>query len=104
MIRFIFNKAFQLGFWAAMLSFAIFNLMTLTTTSESRVRHYVQGWGFPVAFYEWGGNPYIEGFSAFGIVLDLSVAIVYSFITGALLSFFWIKDLRKTRAELTKEL
>lgn len=104
MFKFIFNKAFQLGFWMAMLSFAIFNLMTLTTTSESRIRHYKQGWGFPVAFYEWGGDPYFEGFSMFGIVLDLSVAFVYSFIIGSLLSFFWINDLKKTRAELTRKL
>ncbi len=104
MFRFIFNRAFQIGFWVAMVSFALFNLLTLTTTQESRVRHYVQGYGFPVAFYEFGGDPYFERFSTFGIVVDLSVAFVYSFITGALLSYFWIKDLRKTRDEMTGNL
>ena len=97
MISFIFNRAFQVGFWAAMLSFAIFNLMTLTTTQESRIRHYVQGYGFPLAFYEFGGEPYFEGFSAVGIAVDLTVAFIYSFLIGSLLSFFWIRDLRKTR-------
>lgn len=104
MIRFIFNRAFQIGFWSAMLSFAIFNLMTLTTTSESRIRHYVQGYGFPAAFYEFGGDPYFERFSTFGIALDLSVAFIYGFIIGSFLSYFWVKDLRRTRAELTRNL
>ena len=104
MINFIFNRAFQLGFWIAMLSFVIFNLMTFTYKSESRVRNQLNVAGFPLDFYEWGGYPYVERFLTYGIVFDSVLAVVYSFIIGSVLSFFWIKDLRKTRDEMTGKL
>lgn len=104
MKNFIFNRAFQLGFWIAMLSFVIFNAMTFTYKNESRVRKQLNVGGFPLDFYEWGGYPYVERFLPLGIAVDSVVAVIYSFIIGSVLSFFWIKDLQKTRDELAGKL
>lgn len=103
MIKFIFNRAFQLGFWVAMSSVVIFNFMTMTADSgESRIRHYKNEMGFPLALYQWGGDPYVEKFLPVGFAVDLSIALIYSLIIGCALSFFWMKDLQKTRDELAK--
>lgn len=105
MIKFIFNRAFQLGFWVAMSSFVIFNFMTMSAnTGESRIRHYRNEIGFPLAFFEWGGDPYVERILPIGLAIDLSVAVIYSLIIGCALSFFWMHDLRKTREAMTEEL
>ena len=104
MKNFIFNRAFQLGFWIAMLSFVIFNALTFTYKNESRVRNHLNTAGFPLDFYEWGGYPYVERFLPLGIVFDSLIAFVYSFIIGSVLSLFWIKDLKKTREQMTGNL
>lgn len=105
MIRFIFNRAFQLGFWVAMASFVIFNIMTMSANSgESRIRHYRNEIGFPLALYEWGGDPYVERILPIGLAIDLSIAFIYSLIIGCALSFFWMKDLQKTREAMTENL
>lgn len=105
MIRFIFNRAFQLGFWVAMSSVVIFNFMTMTADSgESRIRHYRNEIGFPLPLYEWGGDPYVERFLPVGIAIDFSIAFIYSLIIGCALSFFWMRDLQKTHEAMTEKL
>ena len=89
MKKLIFSKAFQLGFWIGVFSIVIFNLLTFTIATESRVHHYVNRVGFPVAFYEWGGNPYFERISQWGLALDIAVLLVYSFLVGLFFRFLW---------------
>ena len=98
MIRFIFNKAFQLGFWVAFASIVIFNAMTFTVPTETRVYHYTNRVGFPFAFYEWGGNPYVERFILFGVAADILIALFYSFLVAAFFSYLWQRDLQDTTA------
>lgn len=105
MIKFIFNRAFQLGFWVAMASFVIFNIMTISAnTGENRIRHYRNEMGFPLALYEWGGYPYVERLLPMGLAIDFAVAFIYSLVIGCALSFFWMRDLQKTHEEMTEKL
>ena len=85
----IFNKAFQLGFWIGFVSIVIFNLSTFTLPVEAHVHHYINTVGFPFAFYEWGGNPYVERISQKGLIADILVLLIYSFLVGLLFRFMW---------------
>ena len=92
----IFNKIFLFGFNLALLSVIIFNFMTFTVPTETRVRHFMNNVGFPFAFYEWGGNPYIERFLPFGAAADILIAFVYSLVIGVVFSFLWQRDEQDT--------
>jgi hypothetical protein len=92
----IFNKIFLFAFNIALLSVIIFNLMTLTVPSDRRIHHYMHDVGFPFAFYEWGGNPYIERFLPFGAAADIFIAFVYSFIIGIVFSYLWQRETEDT--------
>jgi hypothetical protein len=93
----IFNKIFLFFFNLALLSVIIFNAFTFSAIqTETRVRHYMNGVGFPLAFYEWGGNPYIERFLPFGAAADIFIAFVYSFIIGIFFSYLWQRETEDT--------
>ena len=85
----IFDKAFFLGFLVGFLSFVIFNLMTFTLESETRLYHRMNNVGFPFGFYEWGGNPYVERFSQFGLIADGAIILIYSILLGFIFRYLW---------------
>lgn len=91
-----FNKAFFLGFAVGFLSFAIFNLMTLSVETETRIYHRMNNVGFPFGFYEWGGNPYVERISQNGLIADISIVLVYSLLIGLLFRYLWKLQTEKT--------
>lgn len=92
----IFNKIFLFAFNIALLSVVIFNLMTFSIPSETRIHHFRNKIGFPFAFYEWGGNPYIERFLPFGAAADIFIAFVYSFVIAIIFSYLWQRDTEDT--------
>lgn len=92
----IFSKIFLLAFNIALLSVVIFNSLTFFVDENTRVRHYMNGIGFPFTFYEWGGNPYIERFLPFGAAADIFIALVYSLAVGVLFSYLWQRETEDT--------
>lgn len=97
MKNFIFNKAFQLGFWIAFVSVVIFNLATFLVPTEARIHHYMNRVGFPAAFYEWGGNPYVERILYYGLIADILIALCYGLLVGSFLSYIWLRDVQNTK-------
>ena len=85
----IFDKAFLLGFLVGFLSFVIFNLMTFTLESETRLYHRMNNIGFPFGFYEWGGSPYVERISQSGLIADCVIILVYSLLLGLVFRVLW---------------
>lgn len=98
MRNYVFNKGFHIGFWMALVSVILFNLLTFFVPAESRFRHVVNGVGFPLPFYEWGGDPYFERFSIIGIFADVSVGLIYSFLVGTLFGFLWRREILQNRS------
>jgi len=92
----IFSKIFLFSFNIALLSVIIFNAFTFLVPKDSRIYHYMNRVGFPFAFYEWGGNPYIERFLPFSAAADILIAFVYSFVIGIALSYLWQSDMQDT--------
>lgn len=48
-------------------------------------------WGFPFAMHESGTILHLNQFIWAGVVANISVAIVFSFISGLILRFVWSK-------------
>jgi hypothetical protein len=92
----IFNKIFLFFFNLALLSVIIFNAFTFSVPTDARVRHYMNGVGFPFTFYEWGGNPYVERFLPFAAAVDILIAFVYSFTVGIIFSYLWQRETEDT--------
>ncbi|MBK8813134.1 MAG: hypothetical protein IPN69_20715 [Acidobacteria bacterium] len=89
MKRYFSIKAFAFGVATAVVSYTVFMLITLTVGSETKLRNRMNRLGFPYAFYEWGGDPYVERFVLSGAIKDAALFIVYSIIVGMLFSFLW---------------
>ena len=92
----IFSKIFLFAFNLALLSVIIFNAFTFSVQTDTRIRHYLNGVGFPFRFYEWGGDPYIERFLPLGAAADILIAFVYSFTVGIIFSYLWQREIQDT--------
>jgi hypothetical protein len=91
----IFNKAFVAGFIMAFVTFVIFNFLTFSIPAETRLRDRIGSGGFPLAIYEWGGEPYVERILVSGIVVDILVGLIYSGLVGIFFGYLRWRDLDK---------
>lgn len=80
--------AFLFGAGTALVSYAIFLLLTLTVGWETQLRNRTNSIGVPYAFYEWGGVG-SGRFIPSGFFADLAIVAVYCMIVGMLFSFLW---------------
>ena len=94
MKNFIFNKAFLLGFVCAFVSSVIFNLFTFTIDAENSLRNRVNGYGFPLSFYESGGVQNVSRFLIGGFIGDFLITFFYSILVGLFFVYLWRKNLR----------
>ncbi len=89
MKRYFSLKAFAFGALTAVVSYSFFLVVTLFAVEETKMRNRMNQFGFPYAFYEWGGDPYVERFLPSGAVYDALILAVYSMIIGLFFSFIW---------------
>jgi hypothetical protein len=92
------NTAFNLGFWIGLCLFAFLNYLVYVITYNEFVRSirmFSAGgyWaGFPFGFYQVIiGNPNNTYFSFVGLILNVVVALISSFIIGLIFKFIWLK-------------
>jgi hypothetical protein len=94
MRRLILNYAFNLGFLTGILLFIAINLYADRPLANKATRlcfHCLNEWGFPFRYFEAGGNPGIERYFWLGLVGDIFVALIFSFLVGLVFKFVWSK-------------
>ena len=86
------NKVFFIGFIIGIFLFLLLNLwVEKIRRGTSICFDCVEKYGFPFFYLESGGNPSFIKTLWFGLIADISFAIVFSFFLGLFLKFVWSK-------------
>lgn len=91
-----FNKQFLFGFIVGILTMIFLNIYQIYGMKHPPCHHCMDGFGFPFSFYTEMHAPFVEdkgvtGYSILGIVLNIIVTLIVSFIVGSLFKFAWSK-------------
>ncbi len=91
----IFNKLFIIGFMMALFTFIAFNGLTFFSGFDAQIRNSIGAGGFPLDFYQWGGQPYAEKFLLGGFIADAAIGIIYSSLVGAFFGYLRWRDFNR---------
>lgn len=92
------GRAFKLSFLAGILFFILANIYTTIPErgeGEGFCFDCYETFGFPFALHESGTMLHLNQFIWAGVVLDVSIAVIFSLIIGFIVSFVWSKIPRR---------
>jgi hypothetical protein len=86
------SKAFVFSF---LIGFASFFFVTDYIDKKDRSICFDCGekFGFPFHFLETGGQVFDRHYLWFGLIADVLIAVIFSFIIGLIFTFLWLKIL-----------
>lgn len=95
------HKSFKIGFIIGILLFISANIYTTIPDRGKGEGFSFDGYetfGFPFALHESGTMAHLNQFIWAGVVADITIAIVFSFVVAILFDFIWTKFLsRRTK-------
>ncbi len=80
------SKSFKIGFSIGIVLFAVLNYLSYLWAESADTLNTPRRFGFPFAFYEYGGFAPVDRFIWGGLIVDLLIAILISGLIGLVLS------------------
>jgi ABC-type antimicrobial peptide transport system permease subunit len=85
------KKTFKIGFFVGILVFIAINFFDFNTRYSEWCSNCDSGFGFPFRLHEPGGLVSGWGVLFYGLVADILIATIFSFIIGLIFKFVWEK-------------
>src|SRR3712207_321621 len=100
MHKLISYAAFKIGFWSGIFLFVVLNLLSYELSRHKYdtlpIKFADAGgyeMGFPFTLYVWSfGYPFNFYFVWSGLIADILIALVFSFVLGLIFKFVWSKS------------
>ena len=85
------NKIFFAGFMFGLFLFPVINYFSYLSFPKPYITHALHKFGFPFTVYADGGFEYTKQILWFGLIADILIALIFSFILGFVFRFIWSK-------------